>query len=101
MLGGVVGGIGMALMEEVIIDHRYGRMMNSNLAGYHVPVNADIPYIDVLYVNKPDMIISPTGAKGIGEIAIVGVAPAVANAVYNATGKRVRNLPITADKVIG
>ena len=101
MLGGVVGGIGMALMEEVIIDHRYGRMMNSNLAGYHVPVNADIPYIDVLYVNKPDMIISPTGAKGIGEIAIVGVAPAVANAVYNATGKRVRNLPITADKVMG
>jgi len=101
MLGGVVGGIGMALMEEVEVDHKYGRMMNSNLAGYHVPVNADIPYIDVLYVNKPDLIISPTGAKGIGETALVGVAPAVANAVYNATGKRVRNLPITADKVMG
>lgn len=101
MLGGVVGGIGMAMMEEVTIDHKYGRQMNSNLAGYHVPVNADIPYIDVLYVNKPDLIISPTGAKGIGEIALVGVAPAVANAVYNATGKRVRDLPITPDKLMG
>lgn len=101
MLGGVVGGIGMAMMEEVTIDHKYGRQMNSNLAGYHVPVNADIPYIDVLYVNKPDLIISPTGAKGIGEIALVGVAPAVANAVYNATRKRVRDLPITPDKLMG
>ncbi|HPG12512.1 MAG TPA: xanthine dehydrogenase family protein molybdopterin-binding subunit, partial [Chitinophagaceae bacterium] len=77
-----------------------GRYINANLADYHVPVNADIPAIDVLFVNKPDNIISPTGAKGIGEIALVGVAPAVANAVYNATGKRITRLPITPDKLI-
>ncbi|MBC7873573.1 MAG: xanthine dehydrogenase family protein molybdopterin-binding subunit [Ferruginibacter sp.] len=100
MVGGAVGGIGMALTEEVMMDHRYGRYVNSNFADYHVPVNADTPPIDVLFVNKPDMIISPTGAKGIGEIALIGVAPAIANAVYNATGKRVRKLPITPDKLM-
>ncbi len=100
MIGGAVGGIGMALTEEVFIDNRYGKYTNSNFADYHVPVNADAPPIDVLFVNKPDNIISPTGAKGIGEIALVGVAPAIANAVYNATGKRIRQLPITPDKLI-
>ncbi len=100
MVGGVVGGIGMALTEEVIIDNRYGRYVNSNFADYHVPVNADTPPMDVLFVNQPDNIISPTGAKGIGEIALVGVAPAIANAVYNATGKRIRQLPITPDKLL-
>ncbi len=100
MVGGVVGGIGMALTEETLIDNRYGRYVNSNFADYHVPVNADTPPIDVLFVNKPDNIISPTGAKGIGEIALVGVAPAIANAVYNATGKRIRRLPITPDKLL-
>jgi xanthine dehydrogenase YagR molybdenum-binding subunit len=100
MVGGAVGGIGMALTEEVFIDNRYGRYTNSNFADYHVPVNADTPPIDVLFVNKPDNIISPTGAKGIGEIALVGVAPAIANAVYNATGKRIRQLPITPDKLL-
>ncbi len=100
MVGGVVGGIGMALTEETLIDNRYGRYVNSNFADYHVPVNADTPPIDVLFVNQPDNIISPTGAKGIGEIALVGVAPAIANAVYNATGKRIRQLPITPDKLI-
>ena len=100
MVGGAVGGIGMALTEEVIVDNRYGRYVNSNFADYHVPVNADTPPMDVLFVNKPDNIISPTGAKGIGEIALVGVAPAIANAVYNATGKRIRQLPITPDKLI-
>ncbi len=100
MVGGAVGGIGMALTEEVFIDNRYGRYTNSNFADYHVPVHADTPPIDVLFVNKADNIISPTGAKGIGEIALVGVAPAIANAVYNATGKRVRDLPITPDKLI-
>lgn len=100
MIGGAVGGIGMALTEEVFIDNRYGRYTNANLADYHVPVNADTPPIDVVFVNKPDNIISPTGAKGIGEIALVGVAPAIANAVYNATGKRIRQLPITPDKLI-
>ncbi|MBK7557828.1 MAG: xanthine dehydrogenase family protein molybdopterin-binding subunit [Chitinophagaceae bacterium] len=100
MVGGAVGGIGMALTEEVFIDNRYGRYTNSNFADYHVPVNADTPPMDVLFVNKPDNIISPTGAKGIGEIALVGVAPAIANAVYNATGKRIRQLPITPDKLL-
>ncbi len=100
MIGGAVGGIGMALTEEVIIDNRYGRYTNSNFADYHVPVNADTPNIDVVFVNKADTIISPTGAKGIGEIALVGVAPAIANAVYNATGKRIRQLPITPDKLL-
>jgi xanthine dehydrogenase YagR molybdenum-binding subunit len=100
MVGGAVGGIGMALTEEVFIDHRYGRYTNSNFGDYHVPVNADTPPIDVVFVNKADNIISPTGAKGVGEIALVGVAPAIANAVYNATGKRIRNLPITPDKLI-
>jgi xanthine dehydrogenase YagR molybdenum-binding subunit len=100
MVGGAVGGIGMALTEEVFIDNRYGRYTNSNFADYHVPVHADTPPIDVLFVNKPDNIISPTGAKGVGEIALVGVAPAIANAVYNATGKRVRDLPITPDKLL-
>lgn len=100
MSGGAVGGIGMALHEEVIIDHRYGRYVNSNLADYHVPVNADIPVMDVLLVDKPDYVISPVGSKGIGEIALIGVAPAIANAVYNATGKRIRELPITPDKLV-
>lgn len=100
MVGGAVGGIGMALHEETLMDHRYGRYINANLADYHVPVHADIPAIDVLFVNKPDLIISPTGAKGIGEIALVGVAPAIVNAVFNATGKRVKQLPVTGDQLI-
>jgi len=100
IIGGAIMGIGMALMEEAVIDHRYGRVVNSNLADYHVPVNADIPQIDALFVNKPDLNINPIGAKGMGEIALIGMAAAVANAVYNATGKRVRELPITPDKLI-
>ncbi len=100
MVGGAVGGIGMALTEEVLTDNRYGRYTNANLADYHVPVNADAPPMEILFVNQPDNIISPTGAKGIGEIALVGVAPAIANAVFNATGKRIRQLPITPDKLI-
>jgi xanthine dehydrogenase YagR molybdenum-binding subunit len=100
VVGGAIGGIGMALMEEGVIDHRFGRYVNNNLADYHVPVNADIPQIDALFVNKPDPYINPIGAKGMGEIALIGMAAAVANAVYNATGKRVRDLPITPDKLI-
>ncbi|PZR25378.1 MAG: xanthine dehydrogenase family protein molybdopterin-binding subunit [Citrobacter freundii] len=100
MIGGVVGGIGMALTEEAIIDHRFGRYVNNNFADYHVPVNADIPYIEALFVNKPDPVLNPMGAKGMGEIALIGFAASVANAVYNATGKRVRQLPITPDKLI-
>jgi xanthine dehydrogenase YagR molybdenum-binding subunit len=101
IVGGAIGGIGMALMEEGVIDHRYGRYVNNNLADYHVPVNADIPQIDAMFVNKPDPYINPIGAKGMGEIALIGMSAAVANAVYNATGKRVRDLPITPDKLIG
>ena len=100
MIGGVVGGIGMALMEEGVIDNRYGRWVNNNLADYHVPIQADVPHIDALFVDKPDPLLNPIGAKGMGEIALIGFAAAVANAVYNATGKRVRELPITPDKLI-
>jgi len=101
VIGGVVGGIGMALMEEGIIDHRYGRFVNNNFADYHVPVHADVPHIEALFIDKPDPIINPMGSKGLGEIAIVGFAAAVANAVYHATGKRIRELPITPDKLLG
>ncbi|MFZ0197456.1 MAG: molybdopterin cofactor-binding domain-containing protein, partial [Pseudolabrys sp.] len=101
ILGGVVWGIGMALHEETLIDHRFGRIMNANIAEYHVPVNADVQDIKVIFVDEPDNIVNPLGIKGVGEIGIVGVAAAIANAVYHATGKRVRDLPITIDKVLG
>ncbi|WPU91423.1 xanthine dehydrogenase family protein molybdopterin-binding subunit [Mucilaginibacter sabulilitoris] len=100
MIGGAVGGIGMALTEEMIFDHRYGRYVNNNFADYHVPVNADIPQMEAIFIDKPDPYVNPLGTKGIGEISLIGVAAAVANAVYNATGKRVRDLPITPDKLI-
>jgi xanthine dehydrogenase YagR molybdenum-binding subunit len=100
MIGGVVGGIGMALTEEGFIDHRYGQWVNNNFADYHVPVHADVPHIQTVFVNKPDPILNPIGAKGMGEIALIGFAAAVANAVYHATGKRIRELPITPDKLI-
>jgi xanthine dehydrogenase YagR molybdenum-binding subunit len=100
VMGGVVWGIGMALHEETLYDHRFGRVMNANIAEYHVPINADIHDIKVIFVDEPDAIVNPLGIKGLGEIGIVGVAAAIANAVYHATGKRVRDLPITLDKVI-
>ncbi len=100
ILGGVIWGIGMALHEESVIDHRYGRFMNHNFAEYHVPVNADVHDIRVIFVDEPDDS-NPLGIKGLGEIGIVGVAAAITNAVYHATGKRVRNLPITLDKLLG
>jgi xanthine dehydrogenase YagR molybdenum-binding subunit len=99
IMGGVVWGIGMALHEETLIDHKFGRIMNANIAEYHVPVNADVHDIKVIFVEEPDNIINPLGIKGLGEIGIVGVAAAIANAVYHATGKRVRDLPITLDKL--
>jgi len=101
ILGAVVGGIGMALHEETLIDHALGRPMNHSLAEYHVPVNADVHAIDVIFVAENDAAINPLGVKGLGEIGIVGTAAAIANAVYHATGKRVRDLPITLDKVMG
>jgi xanthine dehydrogenase YagR molybdenum-binding subunit len=100
IMGGVVWGIGMALHEETLIDHTLGRIVNADIAEYHVPVNADVQDIQVLFVDEPDPIVNPLGVKGVGEIGIVGVAAAIANAVYHATGKRVRDLPITLDKVL-
>jgi xanthine dehydrogenase YagR molybdenum-binding subunit len=100
MLGGVVWGIGMALHEETLTDHRFGRFMNHSLAEYHVPVNADVHAIDVILVEEKDDEINPLGVKGVGEIGIVGTASAIANAIYHATGTRVRDLPITLDKLM-
>ena len=100
MIGGAVGGVGMAMTEEVVFDDRYGRYVNGNFADYHVPVNADIQQIEAIFIDKPDPVLNPAGTKGIGEISLIGVAPALANAIYNATGKRVRELPITPDKLI-
>ncbi|WP_375765889.1 xanthine dehydrogenase family protein molybdopterin-binding subunit [Archangium gephyra] len=100
ILGGVVWGIGMAMEEESAMDQKLGRFMNHNLAEYHVPVNADVRDIDVLFVEEEDEIVNPLGAKGLGEIGIVGVAAAIANAIFHATGKRVRDLPITPDKLL-
>jgi xanthine dehydrogenase YagR molybdenum-binding subunit len=100
IMGGVTMGIGMALLEESLVDLRYGRTMNADLAEYHVPVHADIPSIDVSFVEVPDYKANPLGGHGIGEIGITGVAGAVANAVFNATGVRVRELPITLDKLM-
>ena len=100
VLGGTVWGIGMALMEEAYLDNVQGRYMNHNYAEYHIPVNADIHKIDVIFVEEEDDIASPIGVKGVGEIGMLGVAAAVANAVYHATGKRVRDLPITIDKLL-
>lgn len=99
ILGGMVWGIGMAMQEEGMLDKDLARWMNHNIAEYHFPVNADVHDLDVIFVEEHDEIVNPLGAKGIGEIGIVGVAAAIANAVYHATGKRIRDLPITLDKV--
>jgi xanthine dehydrogenase YagR molybdenum-binding subunit len=100
LVGGIVWGVGFALHEQTMIDPVYGRTANENLAEYHVPVNADIGSIDVTVLNVPDYKFNPMGARGIGEIGITGSAAAVANAIYNATGKRVRDYPITPDKIM-
>jgi xanthine dehydrogenase YagR molybdenum-binding subunit len=100
LLGGMVWGISMALHEEALMDQRLGRWVNNNLAEYHVPVNADIRDIEAIWVDEDDGHINPLGAKGIGEIGITGAAAAIANAVFNATGKRVRDLPIAVDKLV-
>jgi xanthine dehydrogenase YagR molybdenum-binding subunit len=100
MIGGAVGGMGMVLTEEAVFDHTFGRYVNGNFADYHVPVNADVPDIEAIFIDKPDPIINPVGSKGLGEISLIGVAAAVANAVYNASGKRIRELPITPDKIL-
>jgi xanthine dehydrogenase YagR molybdenum-binding subunit len=99
-IGGVVWGIGMALQEATEIDHRYGRIMNPNLQHYHVPVNADIHMIETIFVEEDDKIVNPLGVKGMGELGMVGIPAAIANAVYHATGKRIRELPITPEKLL-
>jgi xanthine dehydrogenase YagR molybdenum-binding subunit len=88
------------LLEDSILDQRNGRIVNANLAEYHVPVNADIQTIDVTFVDDPDLAFNPLGIRGIGEIGITGVAGALSNAVYHATGRRIRDLPITLDKLL-
>lgn len=100
MSGAAVGGIGMTLMEENLIDSKLGTLIGNDLAGYHFAVNADAPIIDVEFINKPDPNINPSGAKGLGEVGIIGTAPAIANAIYNAIGLRMRDLPITPDKIL-
>jgi xanthine dehydrogenase YagR molybdenum-binding subunit len=100
IMGGVTMGIGMALTEETSYDPATGLPVIRNLADYHVPTNADVPEIDVSFVGDPDFAFNPIGARGMGEIGITGIAAAIANAVYHATGKRVRDLPITPEKLI-
>jgi xanthine dehydrogenase YagR molybdenum-binding subunit len=100
IIGGVIFGIGAALMEATEYDKRWGNAVIRTLADYHVPVNLDVPPIEVHFIGKPDPHISPIGARGIGEIGITGVSAAIANAVFNATGKRVRDLPLTPDKLV-
>jgi xanthine dehydrogenase YagR molybdenum-binding subunit len=100
-IGGMIGGIGMALMEHSVIDPRNGRVPNANLAEYAVPVHADAPAVmEVIFIPEEDAHLNPLGVKGLGEIAMVGVAPAIINAIYHATGKRIRELPATPDKLL-
>lgn len=98
--GGIVWGLGLALTEDGVRDHASGRILTRDLADYHVPVHADVPELDIIIVDEADAYVNEIGAKGIGEIGITGVAAAVANAVYHATGKRIRELPITLDKLV-
>jgi xanthine dehydrogenase YagR molybdenum-binding subunit len=99
-LGGITMGIGMALMEATHIDPNTGRIVNSNVSEYVMPVNADIPDITTIFVEEQDRMINPAGIKGLGELPIVGAAAAVANAVWHATGVRVRDLPIRPEKIL-
>jgi xanthine dehydrogenase YagR molybdenum-binding subunit len=100
VIGAMTMGVGAALMEELAVDKRFGYFVNHDLAGYEVPVHADIPHQDVVFLDETDPISSPMKAKGVAELGICGVAAAVANAIYNATGVRVRDYPITLDKLI-
>ena len=98
VIGGMTMGIGAALMEEMAVDTRFGLFVNHDLAGYEVPVHADVPHLDVAFIDEVDATMSPVKAKGVGELGLSGVAPAIANAIYNATGVRVREYPITLEK---
>jgi xanthine dehydrogenase YagR molybdenum-binding subunit len=98
--GGMVGGIGMAIMERTVLDVRDGRPVNAHMADYLMPVNLDINRLEAHFVDEEDSHVNPLGVKGLGEIALVGMAPAVANAIFHATGKRVRNLPIMIENIL-
>ena len=100
VMGAMVMGIGMALLEETYLDPSTGRIANDSLGEYLVPVNPDVPDIDCFFVDERDDLVNPIGAKGVGELGITGAAAAVANAVFHATGKRLRDLPITPDKIL-
>ena len=100
VIGAMTMGVGAALMEELAVDKRHGFFVNHDLAGYEVPVHADIPHQDVIFLDETDPISSPMKAKGVGELGLCGVSAAMANAIYNATGVRVRDYPITLDKLI-
>jgi xanthine dehydrogenase YagR molybdenum-binding subunit len=101
LMGGIVFGIGQALLEELSYDREHGHLANADLAGYLVPVHADVPEMDITWIEEPDLTFNSMGCRGVGEIGITGVAAAIANAVYHATGVRVRDLPITPDKLLG
>jgi xanthine dehydrogenase YagR molybdenum-binding subunit len=100
IIGGIVFGIGMALLEGSHLDEATGRYANANFADYLVATNADVPYIDVHFIGQPDTIFNPIGVRGAGEIGVTGTPAAIANAVYNATGRRVRDFPITLEKLL-
>jgi xanthine dehydrogenase YagR molybdenum-binding subunit len=100
VIGAMTMGVGAALMEELVVDKRLGFFVNHDLAGYEVPVHADIPHQEVIFLDETDPMSSPMKAKGVAELGICGVAAAIANAIYNATGVRVRDYPITLDKII-
>ena len=100
VIGAMTMGVGAALMEELAVDKRHGFFVNHDLAGYEVPVHADIPHQEVIFLDETDPMSSPMKAKGVGELGICGVGAAVANAIYNATGVRVRDYPITLDKLL-
>ena len=99
IIGAVVMGIGMTMLEETIFDSATGRIANATLGDYLIPVNADVPDLDVVFVGEPDRF-NPVGIKGLGEIGIVGVSAAIANAVYHATGRRIRSLPISIEQLL-
>jgi xanthine dehydrogenase YagR molybdenum-binding subunit len=100
MIGGMTMGLSMALHEESVIDERFGHVINHDFAGYHIAANADVANLDAVWLDEVDDRSNPVGSRGIGEIGIVGAAAAIANAVYHATGRRMRHLPITPDKLV-
>jgi xanthine dehydrogenase YagR molybdenum-binding subunit len=99
--GGMIWGVSFALLEHAVMDPRSGRVMNADLAGYHVPVNADVPSLEAILVEEDDPYVNALGIKGVGEIGVTGTAGAIANAVWHATGVRVREFPITLDRLLG